>query len=275
MTVAVEMGPPAQTAHGGGARRRRRFNWAELLPALVIVVVWDLVTRTRLVPDVVLAPPVAVFTALLELVQLPWFPEQLWTTALETVGGFVLAAVIGIPLGLMIASFTVVRRLVLPYVVVLQAIPKIALAPLFITWLGAEMSSKVALGGAIALFPVVINTILGVSSVDENARLLLRSLESSRWQILVKLVLPTSAPAILAGLETALTFALVGVIAAEFVAAQAGLGLLLITYNYEFRMPMVFAVMLVTSGVGLSLFYLVTWVLGTLIRRRPDIGHVY
>lgn len=257
----------------------KRGRWfllvARVLVFVLAIALWDLITRLNIVPPIILPPPLDVWYGLGALLQLPGFPGHLWATTLETAVGFLLAAVVGIPLGVLVAMSRLANRVIYPYMVVFQAIPKVALAPIVVTWMGAGLNSKIVLAAGVALFPVLINTILGMEGADENARLLMTSLESSRWQTLSKLLLPTSAPAIQAGLESGLTLSLVGAMAAEFVAAQAGLGVLLIQFDYAFNMPLTFAVMIAISLMGLALYQVVVSLMRSFIDRRPGLGVVY
>lgn len=256
--------------------RRRRSPWLHASTAALFVAalaLWEIVTRSGLVSELVVPGPIAVGEALAKLVREPWFPEHLQTTAVELLVSFGLAAALGVPLGILLANFRLARRLLFPFVVVAQVIPKIALAPIFIVWFGPGVNSKIVLATAIAIFPAVINTMLGIESVDENAQLLMRSLRSSRWQVLTKLQLPTSAPAIVAGLESSLTIVLIGVIAGEFISAEAGLGTLLLTFEYNFQIPAVFATMVVISALGLAA-YLVFVIIARRLLRRPGLGVV-
>lgn len=260
---------------GGGERARTSWGTHAITAALFAVGIgfWELLTRSGLVSELLLPGPAAVVEALADMLGQPWFPRNLQATALALAGSFAVSAVVGVPLGIVLANFRLARRALFPYVVVAQVIPKIALAPIFVVWFGPGVNSKIVLATAIAIFPVVINTMLGIESVDENAQLLMRSLRASRWQVLTKLQLPTSAPAIVAGLESSLTIVLIGVVAGEFISAEAGLGTLLITFEYNFQIPAVFATMVVISALGL-LAYLAFVLVARRALRRPGLGVV-
>lgn len=271
------LGSPAVAAAPDEERRpagRFVLHAVRVLVLVAAIGLWDLFTRTGVVSDVLVPGPWAVARAVVDLVSQPWFPPHLQATLVATAAGFGLAAVVGIPLGVLLANSRLARRILFPYVVIMQVIPKIALAPLLIVWVGPGVGSKIVLAAAIAVFPALINTMLGIESVDEDARLLLRSLGSSRWQMLTKLQLPTSAPAIVAGLESSLTIVLIGVIAGEFISAEAGLGTLLITFQYNFQIAPVFATMLVIGALGLAVYVAFVVVARRLLRRRPGLGIV-
>jgi len=130
----------------------------------------------------------------------------------------------------------------------------LVLAPIFITWFGLGIESKIVMAIAISFFPVVINTVVGLESVEEHAMLLMRSLVASRRQIFWKLAWPAALPSIFAGLKTSLTLALIGALVAEFVTAKDGLGTLIITFSFELKVYLVFAVIVVVSVLGLALY---------------------
>jgi NitT/TauT family transport system permease protein len=148
----------------------------------------------------------------------------------------------------------VFKEVIYPYVVAFQVMPKVVLAPIFITWFGFGMESKVVMAIAISFFPVVINTVVGLESVQENELLLMRSLVATKSQIFWKLAWPTALPAIFAGLKTSLTLALIGALVAEFVTAKEGLGTLITTFSFELKVYLVFAVIVVVSLLGLLLY---------------------
>ncbi len=222
--------------------------------SLLLMAAWELLSRREIIPSIILPAPTAIAAALVTLISAPWFPEHLLATTYETVAGFVLGSVGGIILGILVANVRLFRKLAYPYVIAFQVMPKVVLAPIFLTWFGFGLESKIAMAAAIAFFPVVVNTVLGLESIEENAMLLMRSFVASRWQIFIKLSFPQALPAIFAGLETSATIALIGALVAEFVTARAGLGLLLTTFNFEMKIALVFAVIVVVSLVGLALY---------------------
>lgn len=226
---------------------------------LALMLVWELLSVAEVIPSIILPAPTAIAQALVMLVTAEWFPEHLWATAFETVAGFVVGSVLGVVLGILLANIALFRKIAYPYIIAFQVMPKVVLAPIFLTWFGFGWNSKIAMAAAIAFFPVVVNTVLGLESVEENAVLLMRSLVASKWQTFTKLAFPNALPAIFAGLETSATIALIGALVAEFVTARQGLGLLLTTFNFEMKMALVFAVIVVVSLVGLALYGVVAY----------------
>jgi NitT/TauT family transport system permease protein len=227
----------------------------------LLLLVWELLSRTELlVPAYILPPPSRVISSILTVLTADWFPPQLWVTLLETVAGFCIGSLAGLTIGVLMGYVSGVRRLAQPYVVALQITPKVILAPLFITWFGFGLTSKVAMAATIAFFPVVINTVVGLVNVDENSTLLMRSLVASPRQMFLKLAWPSALPFVFAGLRTSLTLALTGALVAEFVGAKVGLGSLIKVFSFESDAGLVFAVLTLVSAVGLLLYGILAFV---------------
>jgi NitT/TauT family transport system permease protein len=220
----------------------------------LLLVLWEIVSRAGLVAPIILPPPTRVWDGLVILFTAPWFPQHVWLTTAETLIGFVIGGIGAIVLGIAMVNMPLFKEVVYPYVVAFQVMPKVVLAPIFITWFGLGIESKIVMAIAISFFPVVINTVVGLESVEENAMLLMRSLVASRRQIFWKLAWPAALPSIFAGLKTSLTLALIGALVAEFVTANEGLGTLIITFSFELKVYLVFAVIIVVSVLGLALY---------------------
>lgn len=241
-----------------------------LLVFVVFVAAWEIVTRLGLVHIVVLPPPGDVAGALGDLVASELFFSHLWTTLFETLTGFGLGVVAGFSLALLDVLFPLARRALRPYVVVLQAMPKIALVPLIITWLGFGPASKIAQAGLLAFFPVFINSVVGLSVVEDFTESLMRSLTASKWQTFRYLRLPSTLPALFAGLKTALTFALIGAVVSEMIGARKGLGMILVRYQAGFDIELMYAVIVVMALVGVTLFLLIGWIDRRVVFWRKD-----
>ncbi len=177
--------------------------------------------------------------------------------------GFLFACLLAFALGTAVALSRRVEYFLYPFIVMFQALPKVALAPLFLIWFGLGLTSKVAQAAFTAFFPLMVNTIAGLRSADEDRINLMRSLAASELQILVMLRLPSALPFIMAGLEVAMTLSLIGAIVAEFVGAQAGLGMLMQSMNFTMDVAGQFSILLILSVLGLVLNSCIV-----LIRRR-------
>jgi NitT/TauT family transport system permease protein len=256
------------------ARKRRQTRWyriGSVLLTLMLLGVWELLPRAGIMPEIVLPPFTTVAVAFWGLLQEGHFWGHLRVTLNEIFWGFVLGTLIGLFSGILLAVWQPLKRLTYSFVVGFQAIPKIVLAPLFISWFGYGQSSKIVMAIVISFFPVLINTLVGLESVPEDAVQLMRSLRSTRMQVFRKLSLPHAAPLIFAGIKTALTFAVIGAIVGEFVGAQQGLGFLLSAYNFQLRIDRVFSVIAILAGLGAVLYFLLEALDRRLIYWRTDV----
>lgn len=219
---------------------------------------WELISGSRLPfwPEIVLSKPSEIIPAFFEAITTGFVLRHFWVTFQETAIGFVVGAGGGFLLGIYVALVPTFRKAFYPVIILFQSTPRVALGPVFIAWFAFGMASKVALAATICFFPVLINTIVGLTVIDENAGLLMRSLRATRWQTFRHLRLPSSAPTVFAGLKAALTFALIGAIVGELIQANEGAGHLIETAAFQFRSDDVFAYLLMLSLIGLALFLL-------------------
>jgi NitT/TauT family transport system permease protein len=187
------------------------------------------------------------------------YVEHIWITLIETLLGFLLGATVALTLGIGIGLSRRVEYFLYPFIVMIQSMPKVALAPLIIVWFGLGLTSKVVNAALVAFFPLMVNTIVGLRSTDEDRLNLMKSLAATRGQIFWMLQLPNAMPYVFAGLEVAMIFALTGSIVAEFVGAQSGLGMLIQSMNFTMDVAGQFSVLFILSMVGLLLNSLVAF----------------
>ena len=245
---------PASTGLRSGLKR--------LLPSAGLFVgallVWEGASRLLKLPEFVLPPPTAILKVL--IVQQRELGIAAYVTATEVLIGFVLSAVVGAVVALVIARFAAFGRALYPLVVLFQTVPKIALAPLFILWFGFDLAPKIALIVVIAFFPVAINMLVGLQTVDPNLVTLMRSVGASRNEILARIQVPNSLPYLMAGLKVAVTLAVIGAIVGEFAGAQAGLGYMIQFASTQMQTPLVFAALLEVSVLGVLFYYIIEFV---------------
>ena len=232
----------------------KRDGLASAAVLVVLLALWEAGSRTGVFHEFILPAPSLIAAALGQLLTAGFFVEHLGVTLYETLAGFVIGAGLAFAAGVAMHAFPAVNRIVYPYVIVFQVVPKVALAPIFITWFGFGLTSKVVMAATISFFPTLVNTVAGLGAVEEEALLLFRSLVVRRHQAFFKLALPSALPYIFAGLKTSLTFAFIGAIVGEFVGANHGIGMLVETYNFQLDIPMVFALIAVLSIIGLGLY---------------------
>ena len=226
-----------------------------LVPAVFVVFValWEWVVRQWSVPAFIAPTPSAVVRSLAGGIRSGVYLEHFWVTLGEALAGFLIAAVTGIALGAVIAQSRLVERTVYPYLVALQTLPKIAIAPLIIVWAGFGLSSKVIIAALVAFFPVLVNVIVGLKTIDAGKLELMRSLRASRWQTFRLVTFPNALPFVFAGLDIAVVFSVLGAIVGEFVGSQRGLGNLILQFNMTLDIAGVFAVLIMLSLMGVAL----------------------
>ncbi len=240
--------------------------WRGLHVALVIVgffALWQLGVMLARTPEYILPAPTAIFQ---ELVSAPlWYVNHSMRTIGATLAGFFLALVFGFLAAVGIVYSRILENTLYTLLVALNSVPKIALAPAFIIWWGTGLTSKIAISFLIALFAIVVDTVLGLRSLDPDAIDLFRSQRARPWQILLWLRLPNALPHLFSGMKVAISLALVGAIAGEFVASQAGLGYVVLSAQGAMQTTRVFAAIVLLGVLGTILFYIVDlierWVL--------------
>ena len=226
-----------------------------LLFALTVLAAWELFCRASRVSPVLLPPPSAVWSVLSENWGILF--QQSVPTTLETITSFAVATLLGVALAVAITFSAWVREALYPNIVMFQLIPKIALAPLFIVWLGVGSRSCIVLAIFIAFFPVVISTATGLVSAKPEVIQLCRSLTASEWQMFRLARFPYAMPFVFAGMKVGVTMAMIGVIVGEFITAQAGLGYIIMFASSAGETATVLAAIVLLCGIGLALFSLV------------------
>lgn len=226
-----------------------------LLAVLVLVLAWQAACVVLAIPSYVLPSPVEILDAI----------AQNWRSLLghagvtfwESLLGFLLGVVVGLPLAVLITTSPLLARTVYPLLVASQAVPKVALAPIFVVWFGFGLLPKVLIAFSIAFFPVVVNTIAGLERTPTDMIRLMRSLGSSPLEIFWRVRIPMASPYIFAGLKISSAFAVVGAIVGEFIAATDGLGYLQMIANNNLQIPLLFGCLVLLSLLGGAIYYLV------------------
>jgi NitT/TauT family transport system permease protein len=259
------------------ARNELRARIASVLypTALVMAVLllWEGVTRVFAIPRFLLPPPTLVFASLIDHAEL--LLTNGWITTLEIVLGFALSIVVGIPLALAIFLWPPFSRSIFPLLVSSQAMPKVAIAPLLLVWFGFGLLPKVLVAFLIAFFPVVINTSVGLASIEREKIWLARSMGLGAIATFFKIRLPNALPSIFGGLKISITLAVVGAVVGEFVGGDAGLGYLLMVANGTIDTALLFADLLVLTVLGVILFMLLElaeWIVIPKHARGTDAG---
>lgn len=226
------------------------------LVALVGLVVILLVWENAGIAEFILPKPSSIFDKLVGDARTGIILPHLWTTFVEVVVGFLFASTLGVVLGSAIALIPLVEGVVYPYVLALQTVPKVAVAPLFLIWFGFGLQSKVVTAGLIAFFPILVNVIAGLRTVEPRRLLLMRALKAGAWETFVKVRFPSMLPYLFAGLEVGIIFSVIGAIVAEFVGASQGLGSLIVQRQSAVDVAGVFSVLIYLSLMGLALNFI-------------------
>lgn len=261
MSVVDDDGAPAEPlsaleefrrAPGAFIRQRPHLPLVPLV-LVVFVLAWEGIVQAWRIPEFLVPAPSAIGRALAAGLTSGLYLDHFGVTLYESLLGFLIAAATGIACGTVIAQFRVVERTLYPYLVALQTLPKIAIAPLLIVWLGFGITSKVVIAALVAFFPILVNVIVGLKTVDAPKLDLMRSLDASRWQTFRYVTFPNALPFVFAGLDIAIVFSVLGAIVGEFVGSQRGLGNLILQFHTSLDMAGMFAVLLLLAALGVGL----------------------
>lgn len=229
-------------------------------PILVLIFLggWQITVSAGVVSPFTLPSPGSVWDSLVQLAQQSSTYQDLWITLSEVLLGFAIALVAGIVVGAVLGRIRWLERAVQPAMVAFQVVPKVAFVPIFVIWFGFGTTSKVIMAAILAFFPVMLNVILGVRSVDRGHRDVMRGLGASRWATFKSLELPSTLPYIFAGAEVGIVFAVIGAIVGEYLGGSEGLGHQVVTSLNSLDAPQLFAVIVLLAAMGSLLYLLVT-----------------
>lgn len=253
MTAADAQGkirPSSKPRKKGLDRHARLISIAGFV---FLIAFWEASVRLFSVPNYILPPPSEVAVALYRGIASGILIYHFGFTAFQTLTGFAIAAVVGVLIGTLVTQFKILDLVVYPWVVSIQTLPKVAIAPLIIVWAGYGIQSKIIIVMLSALFPILVNTIVGMRSCDQGKLDLMRSLQATRWETFRKVQLPNALPFIFAGLNVSIIFAILGSIVGEFVGSRAGLGNQILEANVQFNVALIFAVLVILGLFGLTL----------------------
>ncbi len=225
------------------------------LVILAMFVLWQFTVEILHVKEYILPSPLAAFKTLGKA-NYQWSVNFL-ATLYAVLGAFVLSAILGVALAIAIVWNGMLMRTIMPILVLFNTLPKIALAPLFVIWLGYGVWPNIVIGTTIAFFPMVVNTAVGLAAAEPEMLELVRALHASRWQVFVKIRFPNALPYVFTGLKLNATMSVIGAIVGEFVASERGLGSLIITGGVTMETPMIFASLMLISALGLALYGMV------------------
>jgi len=251
--------PRTQTPKKKKAARVNFFErYASLLLAAAILLVWQIAVPLSGLSEFVLPTPLSIAARMVTDFKL--LAAHTYVTLLEVLAGFFAGVIVGIPLALAIFYSKAFERAVYPLLVALQTVPKIALAPLLVLYLGYGWAPKISLAFLISFFPIVISTVVGLQSLDKALVNMVRSMGASEWQTFFKVRLPAALPSIFGGLKVAISLAVIGAVIGEYIAAEKGLGYLQLQANSQFDTTLNFATVVTISLVGVLLYFILALV---------------
>jgi ABC-type nitrate/sulfonate/bicarbonate transport system permease component len=225
-----------------------------LLLILALVLLWEIVSRVFAIPDYLLPRPS-------RILEVSWLRratllKHLLITVDEVLLGFVVGFIVGIGLALLMFFSSTLRRALNPIVVISQTVPVIALGPILVIWLGYNIWPKIIVVALIVFFPLTVNTFDGLISCDPDLITLLKSMGANRWKIFMKVQLPNALPFITSASKVAITFSVIGAVTAEWIGSDRGLGAYILQTNAQIRTPEMFAAILITSVIGIIMFFI-------------------
>ena len=245
-----------------------------LVPISVVlaIFIWHLVTQFSGLPAYILPAPEMVWQKFLQVLSNGSLIRHSLITLGEVLFGLALGVTLATVQGYFLAKSPLVERLLSPYIVASQSVPIVAIAPLLVIWFGSGLTSKVLICALIVFFPVLVNTIVGLRSVPEELRELMRSLHASRWQTFKYLEVPAALPIFLGGLRIGATLAVIGAVVGEFAGSDRGLGFLISVGRGQFDTTLVFVAVFTLIAMAMILYGLVGWLESRLLswRQRPD-----
>lgn len=264
----------AHQPHRPMRRRRRPGDRAittlwQLLTGLVILTIWHLTTTYIVVPDLLRATPAEVFSFLASSIADGVLGPNLWSTLEAALIGFVLASTVGIIVGIGLALLPTLEKVLRPYLNALNSMPRIALGPLLIVFFGIGQAPKIALAFTLVFFILMMNAAAGIQSADKDVLDLMKAHNCSKLQLFRKVLLPVAMPSIVAGLRLGLIYALLGVITAEMISSEIGIGQLILYYSQTFEIAGVYAMLIVLAVVATALDLAMGRLEARMFRWRP------
>jgi NitT/TauT family transport system permease protein len=263
--------PARGVAYAWDELRQRPVLFTVPLVFFLLIGSWEAAVRYWSIDSFILPGPLAIARELADGIAGGYFAPHTLVTATEMVFGFVIGAGLGLIIGAVVAQFPLIEQTFFAYLVGLQTVPKLAIAPLIVVWFGFGMESKIFISALIVFFPVVINVIEGFQSTDRRQLDMLRAMGATRWQQFRMVKVPNALPYVFVGCNIGVVMSILGAVVGEFVGAQEGLGYLILQYNYQLKIARVFAVLIILAVIGVALHTAVKVVHRRVVFwRKPD-----
>jgi NitT/TauT family transport system permease protein len=221
---------------------------------IAVIAAWEIASRMGVFHELIVPSPSRIIAELPGTIGTSLFLENVVTTLAEILIGFTIASISAFFLAILLSTSEIARVAIYPYVIALQAPPKITFVPIFVTWFGFGLASKIAMAAVIAFFPMFLNMFVGLTQADREANKLFRALTASKTQTFLKLRLPGSLPFMFTGIKLGWTMSVIGVIVAEFLGARKGIGYLIQTYNFQLKIAQVFGLIIILSAFTVAVY---------------------
>lgn len=252
MSIMKDEAAPADPARSATPNLWNRIG--EALAYLIgLLAVWEGIIELFSVQPYIFPAPRAIAVTFWSGLTSGTYFYHLGVTLTEVLAGFFAGSFGGLVLGMGMVTVPFLNRVLYPYVIAIQTVPKVAIAPLMIVWFGFGIQSKIILVAMACMFPVLVNTIAGLRSTDSDRLSLIRAMCGTRWQVMRFVQLPSAMPYIMAGLNTGIVLAIIGAIVGEFVGARVGIGVLILQANFQLDLASVFALLVLLSLTGVVL----------------------
>ncbi|MAU65129.1 MAG: nitrate ABC transporter permease [Dehalococcoidia bacterium] len=233
---------------------KRKLTWIpSIFFVIVLLIVWDVLVRINDVPSWLLPSPSEIFKAMLDNARI--LTSHTITTLIEVILGFVIALFVGLLLSSAITLSSTIEKSFYPFIIASQTIPVIVIAPMLLVWVGYGLMPKIIVVALISFFPIVVNTVDGMKSIDMDLEKLFRTMGASNWDIFRKIRIPNSLPYMFSGLRVAISISVIGAVIGEWVGSSEGLGYLMIRSKPQFQTELVFAAIFILSIMGIILFF--------------------
>ncbi|KHF37806.1 ABC transporter permease [Halalkalibacter okhensis] len=227
------------------------------IPFLLFVLVWDLYVRFLSIPSYILPSPGSFLIELLTVFRQGEIYTHIYTTLYEIAIGMLLGVLLGLFVGYLVAKSRLIERILNPYIIIIQIIPKISIAPLFLLWFGLGANSKIAIIILVVFFPIMVNLIVGLRSIDRNVHALLKLVKVNRWQKFRFVEVMYALPAIISGVKVACTYAITGAVIGEMLGAQSGLGYLVMLGSETNEIQIILTSVFLLCIIGLILYLMI------------------
>lgn len=246
-----------------------------IITVSLFILLWEGAVKLFNISDFLLPSPFKVFGTYISMSVSGRLFFHTWVTVVETLAGFIIGAFIGVTLGYLVSKSKTIDYVLSPFIIAAQTTPKLALAPLFLIWFGFGLTSKILITALVVFFPIFVNTVVAIKSINPGLKALMKLVHASKWQTFINLELPSSLPILFAGFKSGITLAVVGAVVGEFVGASAGLGYLIILGTGQLNTDIVFTAIIQLVLIGIISYEVVSFIGSKLMKWHHSEKDIY